>query len=97
MNIPLTPDIERALAEQARRLGTTPERLAIDSLREQFVTTTRPLTERVDTLADFLHEHVGILSSGDHVPGGARMSEGTGQKFAAGLMERDSRGNSHQS
>ncbi len=89
MIIPLTPDIECALAEQARRLGTTPERLVIDSLREQFVTTMTPThTETDDTLADFLHEHIGVLHSGDYIPGGARMSEDTGQRFVAELMEQ---------
>ena len=37
MIIKLTPDIEQALAEEARKLGTTPEQLAVDSLRERFV------------------------------------------------------------
>jgi len=37
MTITLTPDIENARAEQARREGTTPERLASDSLRTLFV------------------------------------------------------------
>ena len=93
MNIPLTPDIERALAEQARRLGTTPERLVIDSLREQFVTTVaHPPTETGGTLAGLLHEHIGVLRSSDYVPGGARMSESSGQKFAVGLAEQHRRG-----
>ena len=88
VNITLTPDIERALAEQARRLGTTPEQLVIDSLREHFETTTDTPSETGDTLADSLREHIGILHSGEHVPGGARMSEGSGQKFATGLAEQ---------
>jgi hypothetical protein len=37
MIIKLTPDVEQALAEAARNLGTTPEQLALDSLRERFV------------------------------------------------------------
>ena len=36
MIITLTPDIEQALADQAHKLGTTPEQLALDSLRERF-------------------------------------------------------------
>ena len=90
MIITLTPDIESALAEQARRLGTTPERLAIDSLREHFTMTmsqARP-PDTAETLADLLHEHTGVLHSGDYIPGGARMSEDSGKKFAAGLMEQ---------
>jgi hypothetical protein len=88
--ITLTPDIERALAEQASRLGTTPERLAIDSLREHLtmpLSQSRP-SDTAETLADLLHEHIGVLHSGDFIPGGARMSEDSGQKFAAGLMEQ---------
>jgi hypothetical protein len=38
MTITLTPDIENAIVEQARRQGTTPERLAADSLRHLFAT-----------------------------------------------------------
>ena len=88
MNIPLTPDIERALSEHARRLGTTPERLAIDSLREHFVATVaQSPTENGGTLAGLLHEHIGVLRSSDHVPGGARMSESSGEKFSAGLVQ----------
>jgi hypothetical protein len=37
MRITLTPDIERALAEQAHRRGTTPENLALEALRETFI------------------------------------------------------------
>jgi hypothetical protein len=37
MVIKLTPDIEQALAEEAHKLGMTPEELALDSLRERFV------------------------------------------------------------
>jgi hypothetical protein len=35
MIITITPDIEAALVELARRLGTSPERLALDTLREK--------------------------------------------------------------
>lgn len=37
MTITLTPEIENAIVEQARREGTTPERLVSDSLRSLFV------------------------------------------------------------
>jgi hypothetical protein len=39
MTISLPPDIEDALAEEAHRLGTTPELLALHSLRKLFVST----------------------------------------------------------
>ncbi len=37
MTITLTSEIENALMEQARKQGTMPERLALDSLHERFV------------------------------------------------------------
>ena len=88
MIITLTPDIEQALAAEARRLGRTPEQLALDSLRERFLTPERdqpPAAEQA-TLADFLRGHLGVLHSSEHVPGGARLSEHSGRKFAAGLV-----------
>lgn len=88
VNITLTPDMERALTEQARKLGTTPEQLIIDSLREQLATTTDTPADAAGSLADLLQDHIGVLHSSEHVPGGARMSEGTGRTFAAGLAEQ---------
>lgn len=87
MIIKLTHDIEQALAEEARKLGTTPEQLALDSLRERFVGREPPSPAREpETLADFLCGHLGVLHSSEHVPGGARMSEASGKKFTAGLL-----------
>lgn len=41
MTLTLTPEIENALAEQARREGTTAERLALDGLQSLFVSPKR--------------------------------------------------------
>lgn len=85
MEISLPPDIERALAEQAGKQGTTPERLALDSLRRQFAPSDAQESPTGGaTLADFLGEHIGVIHSSEHVPGGAQMSEDPGKKFAAG-------------
>jgi hypothetical protein len=93
MIITLTPDIEKAMAEQARKLGTTPEQLALDSLRERFILLPQAVpAEGQGTLADFLRGHIGVLHSSEHVPGGARMSEDSGKKFAAGLVEQRQKG-----
>ena len=93
MLISLTPEIEHAVTEEARKLGTTPEALALESLRERFLP---PLSvERSGeegTLADFLGGHIGVLHSGEHIPGGARMSEGSGRKFAAALLRQRQQG-----
>jgi hypothetical protein len=90
MEITLTPDIERALAKQARRQDTTPKMLALDALRERFASSmeTETPTGKQKTLADFLAGHIGVLSSSEHIPGGARMSENCGKKFAAHLIKK---------
>ena len=43
MVIQLGPDLEQALSEQAQREGVAPEDLAVDALRERFLTTTAPV------------------------------------------------------
>lgn len=90
MTITLTPDLARALTEQARKQGTTPERIARDCLRERFLplVTTESLAKERGTLADFLADYIGVISNSEHVPGGARMSENSGRKFAAGLVKK---------
>lgn len=94
MILTLTPDIERALVEQARRRGITPERLVLETLRRQFVHQAR--AERPpgagETLADFLDGAIGVLHSDEQVPGGARMSEDTGDTFVAALIEKRRQG-----
>jgi hypothetical protein len=76
MEIILTPEIERALLEQAQQQGTTPEELALESLRRQFVRSaqSKDSPETYNTLADFLAGYIGILHSSEHVSGGVRMS-----------------------
>jgi hypothetical protein len=72
-DIVVPPEIERALVEEARRLGTTPELLAVDSLRERFTPlgTEKKLIKGQGTLADFLSDHIGVLHSSEFVAGGA--------------------------
>jgi hypothetical protein len=36
MTVQLPPDVEQAIADQAKRQGTTPEALAVDALRQKF-------------------------------------------------------------
>ena len=94
MDIAVPPEIERALVEEARRLGTTPELLAVDSLREKFMLseTEGQLMEGYGSLADFLSDHIGVLHSGEFVTGGARMSEESGKKFTAGMLKKRQQG-----
>ncbi len=41
LTLNLPPEVEAALAEDARRRGTTPEELALDNLRRSYVTPTQ--------------------------------------------------------
>jgi len=89
MVITLTPELEKALAERAKRLGTTPESLALNSLRERFVPVNT--TPAQGTMADFLADYIGILHSTDYIKGGAQMSEDSGKKFTAILLKKHQR------
>lgn len=75
MTIHLTPEIESALADAARRQGTTPELLALDCLRQQYVPAMPEPNSATGSLADLLADHIGKLSSSEFVPGGAQMSQ----------------------
>jgi hypothetical protein len=44
------------------------------------------------SLAEALADFIGVLDSGEYVPGGAQMSERTGEKFAEGLVEQRKQG-----
>ncbi len=94
MKITLTPDIESALIEEANRKNTTPETLALDCLRNQFASPKEDGISEADgrSLADFLAGHIGVLASGDHIPGGASLSEQSGQKFTDALMKKRKQG-----
>ena len=46
MVITLTPQLEAALSEQARRRGVAPETLALDALRERFLPAAADLEPR---------------------------------------------------
>jgi hypothetical protein len=94
MEITLPPDIERVLPEEASKRGTTPELLALDSLRERFLVEPAPEAPAggYATLAEFLRGHLGVLHSSERVPGGARMSDDSGRQFTAGLLEKRQQG-----
>ena len=69
INITLPPDIEDTLIKEAQRQGTTPELLALDSLRKLFRAVTEPKEESTEkpfaeeaTLADFLAGYIGTVA-----------------------------------
>ncbi len=94
MEITLTPDIEQALLVQAKQRGTTPEELALETLRQQFVLLTQSETpvETAATLADFLGGFIGVLHSEEYVHGGARMSKATSKTFGEALLRKREQG-----
>ena len=89
--ITLPTEIEIPLEEEARRQGTTPERLAIDTLRLRFARPADPSSEKPPepSLADFLLGYAGVVE-GSSEP----LSERCGERFAQGLAEEKPRENS---
>ena len=85
MTISLPPDIEDALAEEAQRLGTTPELLALHSLRKLFVSApdmdSSPSKEM--TLYDFLADYIGTVEGSTEA-----FSEDYRRRFADGLIDQ---------
>ena len=97
MEITLTSDIEKALVAEAKDRGTTPEELALESLRRQFVHPTLQENGVVtdETLADTLSGFIGILRSGEHrghMEGKGRLSESTGKAFVKLLIKKRQQG-----
>ena len=86
--IHIPPDLEGRLVDEARRLGTTPELLAVEGLRQLF---SLPLAgngyDGQGTLLDFLGGHVGAVS-GTNEP----ISENCGNRFTDTLVEKQRRG-----
>ena len=82
--ITLTPELEQALGVEAQRQGTSAERLALDGLSKLFL----PVAPDGETARDFLKDFIGVLHSSEHVPGGARLSEHTGEAFTEVLLQK---------
>lgn len=86
--IVLPPEVERRLANEASKRGTTLEVLAIEYLREQLA---RPRpgagAGNGDNLFDFLSGYIGTVDGTTEA-----LSEGSGQRFVEGLVEKQRRG-----
>lgn len=85
MRIELTPDLESALTDAARRQGTTPDLLAQAYLRERLEVVAEDAPENGGILADFLKGYVGVL--GDDAAEESNLAEDTGRRFTE-LLER---------
>ncbi len=84
----LPPDIEGPLADAAQELGTTPELLALSSLRKLFG---RPDGNQAATEEENLHDFLfGFLGT---VDGSTEpWSENGGSRFARGMAEKHRQG-----
>ena len=93
MRIELTPDLESALVDAARRQGTTPDLLAEAYLRERLNTRMHESSgAEPKTLADFLAGYVGILGNGEGPGEASNLSEDTGRRFAEALSRNRAEG-----
>jgi len=94
VSIDLLPDVELWLAGKARKQGTTLNALVNDYLRELKRNDADADTQspQPGSMAEFLEGYVGVFDSRTIVPGGARLSEATGEKFADILEEKRARG-----
>ncbi len=86
--ITIPAEIEKPLAEEARKRGTTPEILALECLRKHFVAAA-VTGQRTDgeTLFDFLSGHIGTVDGTTEA-----LSERCGERFAEGMVEKHQRG-----
>lgn len=91
MTLEITPELEEVLIREAERRGITAGEVALDSLRARF----RPaeVSDAKDkleprNLVEFLGDLVGTLNSGKSSEGGARLSENTGDRLRAILIEK---------
>lgn len=88
MTLDFTPEVRRKLDEKARLQGTTPESLVLAAVQKLLSTAEQELESTpARSLADRLAPHLGVLDSGELIPGGARLSER--RKEYAELLMRD--------
>lgn len=90
MTIHFPPDLQKALDQAARRCGTTPESFLETLVRKEL---SGPAGQEADpappgSLAEFLEGYAGVFDSREFVPGGARLSENTGEQFTDILVQK---------
>lgn len=79
MTLTIPADLEGALARAAQHAGVAVERLALETLREQFAPETRPAPGNA-TLFDLLGDGIGAVDGSPEA-----WSEQCGERFADGL------------
>jgi len=66
----------------------TPEAVALQILEERLARPCPQSSSKARNLKEFLAGHIGVIASSEVTPGGARMSEACGTKFAEGLAAK---------
>jgi len=93
MTIPLSPQLEIALANEASRLGVTPEQLAIHCIEAQLPPGTSTAPAKAETLYDFLKDHLASLPPASDEPRPAWLrSDNVSDAFGRILEERRRQG-----
>ena len=85
--ITLPPDLEGRLAEEARKCGTTPELLALESLRRLFAAAPAEGAPAGGSLHDLLAGYIGAVSGSAEA-----LSEDGGRRFADALAAKQETG-----
>lgn len=89
MSIVLSPEVERALAEAAQREGTTPDLLADSLLSERLFRNGSDAPAEPRNLAEYLADHIGVLSSVKDGVSEGDLSERTGEQYTKILLARE--------
>ena len=85
--ITIPTELEAPLAAAAKQHGTTPELLAVESLRRMYAPSAGRQTSDIGgTLAEFLRGYVGAISGSSE-----SWSEKTGRRFTDVLLEERQR------
>ena len=99
ITITLPSETESALLDEARRLGTTAESLAVEILRERLVHPPSPTNdvpsaadEKELSAADFFAGYFGNVDSSEETGQKSYSSVDTGKKFTEIVVEKHRRG-----
>lgn len=91
VTIEFPPELERKLDESARRKGTTPGALVLTIVRNQLLAEeeTESPNPAPRNLAEYLADHIGVLSSVKDGVSQGDLSERTGERYKEILLERE--------
>ena len=94
VTIILEPELEQIVTEHARQLGTTPDILIQNDIRQKYLPA-HPLEISIEeqNMAEFLKDYVGCIDSSKIYPEGSHLSENTGRKFTELMVAKRKQGN----